>query len=30
MVGEGSGGVKTVTALVSALNPFDRGARADG
>ena len=30
MVGEGSSGVKTVTSLVSALNPFDRGAGADG
>ena len=30
MVGEGSSGVKTVKALVSALNPFDRGAGAHG
>jgi hypothetical protein len=30
MVGEGSSGVKTVKALVSALNPFDRTAAAHG
>ena len=30
MVGEGSGGVKTVKRLVSALNPFDRGRVSGG
>ncbi len=30
MVGEGSGGVKTVKALVRALNPFDRGPVTHG
>ncbi len=30
MVGEGSGGVKTVKALVRALNPFDRGRVSRG
>jgi hypothetical protein len=30
MVGEGSGGVRTVRRLVSALNPFDRGTSPRG